>query len=292
MSTQPVDAADRRVPLEGGLHDVEHPRAVHLREPERELHRRPVAGEVVRADGQVRELPVGELRVPGQVLRECPLVVLVADRLAQAPRTGVEHDEHLAGLVPLDLEEVIATTKTAQLPERVGQPLLLDRRRPLQTHGLGGDLAVDRGGQLLEAGRDARIDGLEHPIELAGRQRLDGQVRLDERHAAADVDADGVRHDRTIGEEHPTDRHAVAGVRVGHERDVIDGERQVRQVGRLLERRALERHGPRHDRDAAGLADPRAERRLRVGHAERGGCLGLGGHGCWTSGQRTGGVSG
>ena len=96
----------------------------------------------------------------------------------------------------------------------------------------------------LEARRNPGVDGLEHEPEIGGAERLDGQVGLDEGHAAADVDADGVRHDRALGEQDATDRHAVAGVRVGHQRDVIDGERQVRQVRRLLERRALERARP------------------------------------------------
>ena len=82
---QPVEAPDRRQVLERTLDDIEHPRPVDLGEPQRELHRRPVADEVVRADGQERQLVVRQRRRPGAVLRECPLVVLVADRLAQVP---------------------------------------------------------------------------------------------------------------------------------------------------------------------------------------------------------------
>jgi hypothetical protein len=83
-----------------------------------------------------------------------------------------------------------------------------------------------------------------------------GELGLDEDDTAADVDPDRVRHDGAIGEQDAPDRHAVAGVRVRHQRDVADRERQVREVGRLLENAALEIGHPALDRDLAGLANP------------------------------------
>jgi hypothetical protein len=88
-----------------------------------------------------------------------------------------------------------------------------------------------------EPGRDVSLDLAKDGAQFLGVEGVvPHQVRPRDLHAAADVDADGVRHDRPIGEQDASDRHAVAGVGVGHQRDVVDRKRQVRQVRRLPQR--------------------------------------------------------
>ena len=55
-----------------------------------------------------------------------------------------------------------------RLPEGPVQPCRLDRRRPLQTDGRLGDLAVDGRVQLLEAGRDRDVDVLSTRSSSSG----------------------------------------------------------------------------------------------------------------------------
>jgi hypothetical protein len=195
----------------------------------------------------------------------------------------VEHDEDPALGIALQLEEVVPRAERAELVDRPIEPGRLDRLRSLEPDLDQGGLAIDRLRLRAHAHRDAGSNLIEDGAELGRAQGVDRQVGLDQGDPAADVDADAVGHDRAVGEQHAADLHAVARVGVGHERDVMDRERQVRQVRGLLERRPLEVDRPALDRDTPGLAHPRQG----CGHCGRR-CRCLRGHGCRTSGRHCG----
>ena len=176
----PLEPADRRVRRERGLDDVEHPRAVHLREPERELHRRPVAGEVVRADRQVRQLVV-------RAAAECQRPVL-----ARAPACGTRRRSCLPRLrepewsitktrpssSALDLQEVVATAQRPQLVERRGRTRppapIAARASPISASG---GVAVDRCAAGWMPGRHPRGDLRAGPASSFARSRGVSTVR-------------------------------------------------------------------------------------------------------------------
>ena len=150
---------------------------------------------------------------------------------------------------------MVPRTQRPELVHRPIEPCRRNRRRQRNADLSQGRLAIDGRGWLACADGHVAGDLGEDGLEAVATEGLDGEVGLDQGDAAADVDADGVRHDRAIGEQHASDRHAVAGVGVRHERDMLDRERQVRQVGRLLERGAVDVERPALDRHPSGLAN-------------------------------------
>ncbi len=263
-----------RVHPKGDLDLVEHARAIGLREPQRERHRRTVVGVSVRAHRQVRQLGVRQRRVPQRVLAQRPLVERVADRLAQAPRARVQHHEDPANLIALHLEEVVSGAQCAELVHRALPPGVLHRLRQRQPDLGNGYLAVDLEGLARRAGRHAPCDLRQCRVQPLAAQRGYREIRLGKGNATADVNPDRIGHDRAVREQHASDGHAVAGVGVRHERHVVDREGQVGQVRGLLESALIEVGYPALDGHVPGLRDGVADDRGR-------------GHGGWTSGQRS-----
>ena len=243
----PLHSARTRRRDERSFDRVEHPRAVHLRETECEPHCREVVEVVRLVIGEVRELAVGERQMPALAGRERPSVVGVADRLAEAARPRVEHDDDAALRVPLDLEEVVPAAERSQLGQGPEEPLLTYTRGSSDADLILGSVAVHAAAVFLEAHGDARGDEPEQGFEVAAPQVARREVGLEERDPAPDVDADRVRDDRPVGEEDAADRHPVAGMCVGHERHVVDGEREVREVQGLHAGARVERVRPRED---------------------------------------------
>ena len=81
----------------------------------------------------------------------------------------------------------------------------------------------------------------------SGRQLVAVVLGAHGHHAAADVDADRGRNDRAEGRDHRADRRALAQVRVGHQRDVREDERQRRGRLGLREGGGLDDAGPVHE---------------------------------------------
>ena len=131
-------------------------------------------------------------------------------------------------------------------PRSFHEPRSPDRRPEWRARGRGG---------AVRASREAR---------RPQRRRL-------RHHAAADVDADGRRHDRADRRDHRADGRAHAPVHVRHHRDVAMDERQRGDVQELLARDVLELDavGPALDRHAAGFADDLHDAAIDVGVVRR-----------------------
>ena len=83
------------------------------------------------------------------------------------------------------------------------------------------------------------LDPAEQRLEVVG-QLARGQVELGRDHAAADVDADGRRDDRTLGGDDGSDGGAETDVGIGHERDVAFDDGQARRHLRLADRAVVD----------------------------------------------------
>jgi hypothetical protein len=167
--------------------------------------------------------------------------------LAEVAAAGVHHHPDDALWIDLRLDEVVAAAERTHLADR-----LVDLG---EKHGHVGHVVEERGAIRLahpvplEAGRDRTLDVVEHrvpePRELGERD-----VRIPRAHAAADIQPNRVRDDLPKGGEHPADGHAVAYVRIGHERHVLKRKRQPGEVACLLERTLVDVGAPDLDRKA------------------------------------------
>lgn len=63
-------------------------------------------------------------------------------------------------------------------------------------------------------------------------------------HSAADIEPHRVRNHLAAGRKDATYRHPEAHVRIGHERDVTECERQIGEVSRLRHGRLVDVIGP------------------------------------------------
>ncbi|OEI68909.1 hypothetical protein Cus16_1399 [Curtobacterium sp. ER1/6] len=193
--------------------------------------------ELGRALDEVGQVGVGELDPPAlhQPLRDrdVPLRDLVAD----APRPGVQEQPDPVLLVEGDLDEVVAGPERAELappaavgaggvePGRLGHRLeLRDPRRRRRD-----DLPVRRAGGQRDRPLDLLAQGLQVRRQVGGRE-----LRPHRDHAAADVHADGRRHDRAEGRDDRPHGRTEPEVGVGHEREVREHERHPCRRPRLL----------------------------------------------------------
>ena len=126
--------------------------------------------------------------------------------------------------------------------------------------------------------RDRLLDRRPDLFQVVG-QVTGFQAGLDRHHAAADIDADGGRNDRTFGRNHAADRRADALVDVRHRGNPLEDERKVGGINELLAGGLfeLDAFGPGFDRHAAigpnqivGFVGRIAEdiRNVRCGHHE------------------------
>ena len=114
-----------------------------------------------------------------------------------------------------------------------------------------------------EARRHRALDPPEDRVERGRAERpAPGEVGPGERDAAADVHAHGVRDDGAVGEQDAPDRHPEARVSVGHERHVVTGDVEVREIDRLRDRLALDVRRPAPDGQPPAVDD--VHRRFRV----------------------------
>ena len=199
------------------------------------------------AFGQVREILVRQVHevllhvVAGKVDE------ILADHIAWSARSGVQHHPHVIAFIEADLDEVIAGAKRPQLVGRclVRDPrMLLDDRAitiieiaPARANGVRHGLPTAAARPSLgrhEAVRHGAFDvGADRSEVVRQLMRLDGQ--LPGHHPAADVDTDGGRDDRPFRRDDGADRGADAVVAVGHRRDMLVNERQLRDILHLLD---------------------------------------------------------
>ncbi len=250
----------------GADHAAHHHLAVGLRELLRPAHRADVVAEVLRAFLEIGEVRVGQV---GLVLHRVLLRQFDehgADRVAHAARTRVQHEPHETHFIQADLDEVVARPERAQVLVVVGV---------LQLRVVAADLGevglefrpgrVDHLGRVLPRadvaalGRAAvRHGGLDRGTQRAQvvRQVLGAQRGLAGHHPAADVDADRGRDDRLQRRDHRAHRRADAQVHVGHRRDVLEHDRQLRRIHQLLAGFVLHGHA------LASTSSPARRRRL------------------------------
>src|SRR5919201_1165990 len=160
-----------------------------------------------------------------------PAAARSASRLAVSMRTRDSSAKRSAARAELTVGPLAKLLRLLGLPAALGgvlEPLaqrgaVLPRR---ERSGVAVDFRRLTNGYLRE--------DPEERVANDGRLERGGQARLRRDHAAADVDADRVRHDRVPRREDGADGHAEAGVRVRHDGHVR-GAGKARDVVDLLE---------------------------------------------------------
>jgi hypothetical protein len=181
------------------------------------------------------------------------------------PECSIE--PHAIALVEADLDEVVAGAQRAEVVDVVAAAELGVLSTSSYVAGsVGGPGDATRAGAappraaivapavVAAAVRHRGLDRRAHAVQVVG-QVAGGERGLDRHHAAADVDADRGRDDRSVGGDHAADRRADAPVDVGHRGDVVEHDRQLGHVLELAPGRRLELHAvhPGADRHAVGL---------------------------------------
>ena len=219
-------------------HDAEHGRHHHLAVVAGELLRPGNGGHIVLEQrlaflepGQVlvgqwpgQLAPVERLARPGDEMR--------ADAVADAAAARMQHGPHALLLVEAHLDEVVAAAERAQVRHALR---LADRRvLLLQLLEALGQAAV--GEQPAHRVRHAVLPAALQADAAVRHRRLDAAAQLGEvvgqvaggkrgthrHHAAADIDADGGRHDGAAGGDDGADGGALAQMHVRHDRHVAD----------------------------------------------------------------------
>ena len=155
----------------------------------------------------------------------------------------MQHDAAEAVFVLLQFDEVVAAAERTRLEIALIQLRKQLRIRLILLHFRLGAVKHGRCLRLLimrEAGRDIPQDipaDCLHQIPAAGDgfpQDGNRDVRLHKAHAAADVHTDCIRNDHILTCDDAADRHAHACVGIGHQRDPLVRERQLRKMLCLL----------------------------------------------------------
>ena len=184
---------------------------------------------------QVGQVPVGELNEPA--LHELPggFDVEVGDLVADAPAARVEEGPDPALLVQGDLDEMVARAQGPQLSPPVLVRLVVEVQ-PAGPSGLFLQLPDPGGGRPMHAvvvpacGEGYPfLDVFPDAPEVVG-QVVPLQGGLDRDHAAADVHAHCGGNDGPLCRDAGADGCAQPEVAVGHDRDVPEDERHLRDV--------------------------------------------------------------
>ncbi len=116
------------------------------------------------------------------------------------------------------------------------------RRPEVRAHAVVRGVLLEALPVLRRLVRNALADGdarlkllLERAPERHVGEALRRNIRLRRDHAAPDVDSNRSRNHRVLRSDHASDGHAVAEVRVRHERDVVEQRRMLRKVRSLLD---------------------------------------------------------
>jgi hypothetical protein len=156
----------------------------------------------------------------------------------------VQHQPHAAPLVDAQLAEVVAAAHRAELFARIAR-----RHARCTADDFLIALAEPRFPRTAGRCRRIAVRGLPHRNHLfervahaaqVRREIVGGQCQLLRDHAAADVDADRGRNDRTDRGDDAADRRALAHVDVRHDRDVVVDERKRGDVLDLAARAGIE----------------------------------------------------
>jgi hypothetical protein len=158
----------------------------------------------------------------------CLADVVLGDHVAHAAGTGVQEQPDRAVLVAGDFDEVVPGSQGTQLVTPVTHVVgrvetrlcgeLLEVSDPRL--GRGDDRPVVLPGGL----RDGSFDRLPQRCQIAAGELCHGELGAHGDHPAADVHADGSRHDRTEGRDDRADGRALAQVGIGHECQVREDE--------------------------------------------------------------------
>jgi len=132
----------------------------------------------------------------------------------------------------LQLDEVIASSQGAHLPFGLGC-LGQQRGNIREAAEHIGTIRLTRV-MPVEALGDFTLHLTQDPV-AARADLLGGDVRAPCADATPDVEAHRVRDDLPDRCEHAAYGHAVAHVCIGHERHMVEGKRQVREVACLCE---------------------------------------------------------
>ena len=250
-------------------HMTHHDLAVHARVTLRPVDREHVVRVVLAAFRQVREVLVRQVDHPALHLLLRQLDEVGADGVADAARTGVQHEPHALFLVETDLDEMVAGAERAEMVEVVG--LLQARVALADLVEIRDQLrpALDRQHRRVlpcalvasatcgaATMRHGALDRAAHFGEVV-RQVARHQRGARGDHAAADVHAHRRRDDRADGRHHRTHRRALAQMHVGHHRDPAVDEGQLRDIAQLVAGLVLERDAarPQLDRHRARILD-------------------------------------
>ncbi len=235
-----------------GLHQrVHHRLALGISVPLRPEHVLQVRFGLLCANHQVREIAVFE----GNALRRAGILrdpdVRCGEQVADSARAGVQQQPDLSARIFGNLDEVVARAERAELDEclvaQVGRAP--DERRVIDA---GREpVVLDESFRLRErpfvAGADARGDQLSNILEdssFLADEVVPLDVRLHGNHPAANVDADGVGHDRLLRLERAADRRAEAEVGIRHKREVALDDRQPANALGLPHRRLVDYRRP------------------------------------------------
>src|SRR5262249_11027460 len=212
---------------------------------------------------EIRQIPVRQVELPALGIAPGELDEVGADRVADAAAAGVEHGPDVARLVGADLDEVVAAAQSAHPAHpvlRAGESRLELRMPPedaLQAAPERFRRLVERAAFLVLIAPDGNVarDLIEQPLEAALVEIIGRERRPRGDHAATDIHADGRGNDRTVRSDDRAHRRADARMNVGHRRDVMMHDRQLRHVDELPARLGLDFSGIDPDRDAALFDD-------------------------------------
>ena len=252
------DPERRQMPVQGAQHQFQHRLPVLHRVILRPVHGFDVIIEVLRAFGEIGQIPIRQLNHPTLHVLARQLDEIVGHGIADAPTAGMQHDPDLAGLVQTDLDEMVAAAQGAHLVRPFGelaegfQQLRMAPGQRFQsglerTHGLGqypiiGMLAATDGHIPADLVEDF-LEGLF--IEVVSRDR-----QACRHHAAADIDAHGRRNDGLARGDDRADGGADAEMDIGHGGDMMMDKGQAGDIAQLLLRLLVDVIRPDFDGNA------------------------------------------
>src|ERR1035437_953510 len=177
------------------------------------------------------------------------LVIEVADGLSQPARTRVQHDVNVVVFVGLEFDEMVTAAKSTERRSRFVPPFGRDWRIGACCHGDNAVFEVPYAriahglGVPAEPSWHPRCDNVDGRLELVP-EVIDSQTEWHHGYAATHIDAHSVRDNGAISEHHAPNWDAKPKVRIRHQRYVVYGHWQVRDITRLFKRPIFEDRGP------------------------------------------------